>query len=204
MPSVTSFSPRRRTTALVTWVFAAWLAGCSSTPQPAPATKVAGAWPPVNSSPATPAGSPAQSSTGYAWTPKMDATSQQLRSALQGSGTDVTQTTDQRLWLSLPVDAMFAKGRSAIVPAGSGSLDKVALALRSHARAQVQIVGGADAGGSGAALALDRAASARDWMVARGVPATRIAVASRSVRPAAPDARRLDILIGERAAPVAR
>lgn len=206
MPFVTSFSPGRARSWLATALLASALAGCSHAPQPAPSAKPAAAWPPAETAAASTAAKPGpvRENAAYAWTPKMDATSQQLRSALQGSGADVTQTTDQRLWLSLPVDAVFAKGRSAIAPAGTGSLDKVALALRGHARAQVQIVGDADAGGASAALALDRAASARDWMVARGVPATRIAVASRTPARGGPaDARRLDILIGERATPVA-
>ena len=206
MPFVTSFSRWRAGALRAAGGLAAIVAGCSHSPQPAPAVKPAEAWPPPESAAGTASAKPgpAREGSGYAWTPQMDATSQQLRSALRGSGADVTQTTDQRLWLSLPVDTVFAKGRSAIAPAGSGSLDKVALALRGHARAQVQIVGGADAGGANPALALDRAASARDWMVARGVPATRIAVASRTPRPGAPDTPRLDILIGERTVPITR
>jgi outer membrane protein OmpA-like peptidoglycan-associated protein len=179
---------------------AAWLVACSS-PKPAPQATPAGVWPQEGGRPG-----PARDGSAYAWTPKMGDTSQRLRGALFGSGIDVSQTTDQRLWLSLPVEAVFPKGRSAVVPGATANLDKVAQALRDNSRAQVQIVGDADPGASGqAALALDRAASARDWIVSRGVPASRIVVASRNARPAAEnDTRRLDILIGERAATTAR
>jgi outer membrane protein OmpA-like peptidoglycan-associated protein len=179
---------------------AAWLVGCSS-PKPAPQATPAGVWPQEGGRPG-----PARDGSAYAWTPKMGDTSQRLRGALFGSGIDVSQTTDQRLWLSLPVETVFPKGRSAVVPGATANLDKVAQALRDNSRAQVQIVGDADPGASGqAALALDRAASARDWIVSRGVPASRIVVASRNSRPAtATDARRLDILIGERATTTVR
>jgi len=175
---------------------AAWLVACSA-PKPAPQATPAGVWPQEGSRPG-----PVREGSGYAWSPKMDDSSGRLRSALFGSGSEVSQTTDQRLWLSLPVDAVFFKGRSAVAPSGGGYLDKVALALRDNPRAQVQIVGDADPGASAnAALALDRAASARDWIVSRGVPASRIVVANRNARPGpVGDARRLDILIGERAA----
>jgi len=180
---------------LVALVAGLWLAGCSS-PKPAPQATPAGVWPQDGS--ARPG--PVRDNAGFTWSPEMGATSQRLRGALLGSGVDVSQTTDQRLWLSLPVETAFPKGRSAVTPGAAANLDKVAQALRANTRAQVQIVGDADPGASSAALALDRAASARDWIVGRGVPASRIVVASRSSRPGATtEARRLDILIGERA-----
>jgi outer membrane protein OmpA-like peptidoglycan-associated protein len=189
---------------LVVLATVATLVACSS-PKPAPQATPAGVWPQDGGKPG-PVRDGSGNGSGYAWSPKMDDTSQRLRSALSGSGSDVSQTTDQRLWLSLPVDAVFFKSRSAVAPAGGGHLDKVALALRDNPRAQVQIVGDPDPGASAnAALALDRAASARDWIVSRGVPASRIVVASRSPRPGpVGDVRRLDILIGERAVPATR
>ena len=187
-----------------------WLGACS-TPAPKPAPR---ATPYVVQDAAAPPAAPASAGTArptngiYAWSPAMDDTSQRLQGALRGSDVALSQTTDQRLWLSLPIDAAFAKGRSAVKPGAAASLDQVALVLRSNARAQVQIVGDPDtlaAGAGGSALALDRAASARDWIVARGIVASRIMVASRTARTGPPaDAPRLDILIGERAGAAAR
>jgi len=93
-----------------------------------------------------------------------------------------------------------AKGSSNQSSAAGAWLDQVALALRDVPRAEVQIVGQPDArGAGGTALALDRAASARDWMVMRGVPARRVAVSGQAPRGAKQAAsNRLDILIGER------
>ena len=182
---------------LVALAAAAVLVACSS-PKPAPQATPAGVWPQDGASGSRPG--PVRDNAGFTWSPEMGVTSQRLRGSLIGSGIDVSQTTDQRLWLSLPVETVFPKGRSAVVPAAAANLDKVAQALRANTRAQVQIVGDADPGAFGSALALDRAASARDWIVGRGVPASRIVVANRSTRPGTtPEARRLDILIGERA-----
>lgn len=151
--------------------------------------------PPVSAAPL-----PTAPSGAWVWSPQIESAGSKLRSALFGSGADVSQTSDQRLWISLPADTAFAAGRSAVTPAAGAWLDQVASSLRSMPRAEVQIVGPVDAKG-GAALAVDRAASARDWMVMRGVPARRMAVSGQAPRGRNPGEGRLDILIGERNAP---
>jgi len=152
--------------------------------------------PTVSAAPAA----PAAAAGAWAWTPQLDSAGSRLRVSLLGSGADVSQTSDQRLWISLPSDDTFAAGRPAITPAAGAWLDKIAATLRSLPRAEVQIVGPADSRG-GTALAVDRAASARDWMVARGVPARRMAVSGQSPRGRVATEGRLDILVGERPAP---
>ena len=177
-----------------------WLAGCAAPPVVAPPPR------PTIEAPATaPGGTVRAAVPAYQWSAKLASAAQRLRSTLQGGEVNVLQTTEQRLWVSLPADQAFAPGRSAVKPPATGWLDQVAVALREVPRAEVQVVSDSDSGGSAATtrvLALDRAASARDWLVSRGVPAQRIAVAGRSALPAsAGDQRRLDILIGERASP---
>ena len=173
------------------------LAGCAVpvvAPPPLP--------PAVSAAPA-PAAAPAGA---WAWTAPMDTAAARLRSAL-GGGADVSQTTDQRLWVSLPGSETFAAGRSALKPRAGAWLDQVALALREMPRAEVRIVGRPDATGGTTALALDRAASARDWMVMRGVPAYRFAVSALGPKDRSsggPPDGRLDIVIGERAGTPAR
>lgn len=153
--------------------------------------------PPVSAAPlpTAPSGSGA-----WVWSPQIESAGSRLRSALFGSGADVSQTSDQRLWISLPAETSFAPGRSAVTPVAGAWLDQVAASLRSLPRAEVQIVGPVDAKG-GAALAVDRAASARDWMVMRGVPARRMAVSGQAPRGRNPGEGRLDILVGERRTP---
>jgi outer membrane protein OmpA-like peptidoglycan-associated protein len=150
------------------------------------------------------ASSPAPAATPYLWSDSLAALARRLRVELPGDFASVTQSADQRLWLSVAADAMFAPGRSALLPAATPWLDRVAALLRESPNVDVQILGEPDASvrdtRAAHLLALDRAASARDWLVARGVAARRIAVAGRqlpSLRPL--ETRRLDILIGERA-----
>ncbi len=179
------------------WALAAWLAGCAAPPvvaPPPPAT--------IEAPTVAPGGTLRATGAAYLWSDKLSASAQRLRSGLQGNNVAVSQTTDQRLWVSLPAEMAFAAGRAAVKAPATGWLDQVAAALRELPRAEVQIVSDSDATGSensARVLALDRAASARDWMVARGVPPQRIGVAARNGRAAAADQRRLDILIGERA-----
>lgn len=163
------------------------LGGCALPQAPAPVVP-----PPVGAAPL-----PAAPSGAWVWTPQLESAGARLRASLFGSGADVSQTSDQRLWISLPADDSFAAGRSALTPAAGGWLDKVAATLRTLPRAEVQIVGPPDRRG-GAALALDRAASARDWMVMRGVPARRMAVSGQAPRGRHPGEGRLEILVGER------
>jgi outer membrane protein OmpA-like peptidoglycan-associated protein len=143
---------------------------------------------------------PLKTTRAYAWSVRMDEANRRLRAGLSGPP-DVAVTTDQRIWVSLPTAASFARGRAALEPAARGWLDQVALALRGHPQAEVQIVATADAGQRGPnaeTLALDRAASARDWLVARGIAAPRVGVAALASRAAAGSELRVDLLIGER------
>lgn len=176
------------------------LAGCAM-PVVAPPTVPAPVPPAQQTSTGStaPAAAAAPAPVGaWTWSPQMDSAASRLRSTLRGKSIDVVQTTDQRLWLSLPGEEAFPAGRSAVTPAAGAWLDEVAQALRSVPRAEVQIVGAPDAKGGGSSLALDRAASARDWMVARGVPARRVAVSAQTPRGKVATPNRLEILIGER------
>ncbi|MEQ1805602.1 MAG: OmpA family protein [Burkholderiaceae bacterium] len=126
-----------------------------------------------------------------------------LRADLPRDVANITESVDQRVLISFPAEAVFAAGRSALLPRATPWLDRIAALVRDLPRSELQILGEADPNSRDArsanAQALDRAASARDWMVARGVAARRIAVAGRQLAtPATREARRLDILIGER------
>lgn len=174
---------------------------CSAPPvaPPDPLPKVA-----MEQPSATPGASSTPPGSAYLWTDAMAAVARRLRVELPSGIARITQSDDQRIWLSLPADAMFSPGRSALLPSATPWLDRIATLLRELPHAELQIVGEADSNSRDAraanAQALDRAASARDWMVARGIAARRIAVAARQV-PALPtrESRRIDILIGERA-----
>lgn len=139
----------------------------------------------------------------------MDSLERQL-SGLRGDGVAVSRTNDQRLWITIPGDLAFQPNRSALKPGATGLLDKVAAALKNATTAELRIVGHTDAKGAPAAndaLSLDRAASTRDWLVARGLSPVNIAVAGRGSRDpvASNDSddgraknRRVEILIGDK------
>ncbi len=148
-------------------------------------------------------------SGGYRWTPEMATSLTQLSPALRGTPVVLTRTQDNRLWLTLPGDLSFETNRSALKPGARAVLDQVALALRGNDGARLRIVGHTDGKGAAAAndaLSIDRAASTRDWLVARGLAPTRFAVAGRGARdPVASNDddtgrarnRRVEILIGD-------
>ena len=187
-----------------TLLLTALLAGCAAPPKPVPAVAA-----PVPGSAPGPVYGQAAPGT-RSWSPQMEATERQLSDALSGTGVTLSMTTDERLWITLPGDMAFQPNRSALKPAATAVLDKIALSLRNLPAAELRIVGHTDAKGAAAAndaLSLDRAASTRDWLVARGVSPVRIAVAGRGARdPLATNDdeagratnRRVEILIGEK------
>ena len=124
----------------------------------------------------------------WAWSPQLDCgrLAAAQRAARLAAPTS-SQTTDQRLWISLPADDDLRRrplGDQAAAPAPGSTRSPRRCArcraprCRSSASRTPQR--------RRPALALDRAASARDWMVMRGVPARRIAVS----RPGAARPRR--------------
>lgn len=184
---------------------AAVLAACGS-PPPKPVPSVATSAPGSATGPVYGKGT----SEGKGFSPQMEAAERQLTSALSGTGATVARTTDERIWITLPGDLTFQPNRSALKPGATAVLDKIVLSLRGLPTADLRIVGHTDAKGGAAAndaLSLDRAASTRDWLVARGMSPVRIAVAGRGSRdPLASNDdeagratnRRVEILVGEK------
>lgn len=190
-------------------LLASLLAGCA-----APPPKVVPVPPVVTSVPGSAPGpvyGQAPSPEARGWSPQMEAAERQLSNTLSGTGVSVAKTTDERLWITLPGDLAFQPNRSALKPGATAVLDKIVVALRGVPAPEVRIVGHTDSKGSAAAndaLSLDRAASTRDWLVARGMSPVRIAVAGRGSRdPLASNDdeagratnRRVEILVGEKA-----
>jgi outer membrane protein OmpA-like peptidoglycan-associated protein len=200
---------------LLGWAGLALLSACASAPP---------ALPPITAPDATsaaplerPTAAPSLAAarpTDYLWSDPLAATARKLRGELPSESANIGPSSDHRLAISLDGDALFAPGRSALKPSATPWLDRIAAALRGLPRGDVQIIGDPDPQSrddpKSRALALDRAEAARDWLVARGLPAQRIAVAGRrpvaqgaargSPQPAAAvSEHRLNILIGERA-----
>lgn len=147
----------------------------------------------------------------YIWSRHMDEQKKAMEQATQGSGVTVTQTADNQLQLNIPSDISFDTGSAAIKTNLRPILDQFATSLRNNPRAEVRIVGHTDNSGSDAInrpLSEDRAASTRDYLVARGVPFDRIQIEGRGAnQPVASNDnaagrarnRRVEIFVGERA-----
>ena len=147
---------------------------------------------------------------GYLWSQRMENQKRQMEAATQGTGVAVTQTPNNELKLAIPSDVSFDVGRANIKPNFAPVLDQFASGLRNNPNAEVRIIGHTDSTGSDAInnpLSVDRAASTRDYLVARGVPAGSIRTEGRGAREPIADNntyagraqnRRVEIYVGER------
>ena len=147
---------------------------------------------------------------GYVWSKNMEEKRQAMEKATAGTGVVVTQTPDNQLKLSIPNDISFDTGRAVIKPNLRPILDQFAQGLSQQQSMEVRIVGHTDSTGSDAInnpLSVNRAQSARDYLVSRGVSTSRIAIDGRGSRePIADNStdsgrarnRRIDIFLAER------
>lgn len=122
---------------------------------------------------------------GYVWSKRMEEQKAKMEQATQGTGIGVSQTTDNRLKVNIPADAGFDTGRADIRPALRTVLDRFAGEMTAHAVTTIDIIGHTDSTGSDAIndpLSVARANSTRDFLVTRGVAASRIATAGRGER----------------------
>jgi outer membrane protein OmpA-like peptidoglycan-associated protein len=122
---------------------------------------------------------------GNIWSKKQEERKRQMEQATQGTGIDVTRTADNQLKLNVPNDVSFDVNSANIKPELRGVLDTFATSLRGDQAAVLTIVGHTDSTGSDAInnpLSLERARSVKDYLAARGVPASRIETAGRGER----------------------
>lgn len=149
---------------------------------------------------------------GYVWSKSMADKKRAMEQATAGTGTVVTQTPDNQLKLSIPNDISFDTGRYDIQPRLRPILDQFAQGLSQQASMEVRIVGHTDNTGGDAInnpLSVNRAQSARDYLVSRGVSASRVAIDGRGSSEPIMDNntesgrarnRRIDIFLAEPAA----
>lgn len=148
---------------------------------------------------------------GYAWSQRMEEQKRQMEQATQGTGVGVTQTADNRLKIDVPSDVSFDVGKADIKPNFRPVLDRFAQTLTANPVTTVTIVGHTDSTGTDAVnnpLSYNRADSVRNYLTARGVNSSRIAVEGRGSRePVADNAtaqgraqnRRVEIFVAEAA-----
>jgi outer membrane protein OmpA-like peptidoglycan-associated protein len=147
---------------------------------------------------------------GYIWSNQMAQKKAAMEQATAGTGVAVTQTPDNQLKLSIPSDISFDINRSDIKPNMRPILDQFAHGLSSQPNTEVRIIGHTDSTGSDAInnpLSVNRAASARDYVVSRGVNSHQVQIDGRGEREPIADNntedgraknRRIEIFLAER------
>lgn len=148
----------------------------------------------------------------YIWSQRLERQKQELAQATQGTGVGVTQTADNQLKLDIPSDISFDTNSAAVKGNFTPILDRFAAGLRDNPNAEVRIIGHTDSTGTAAIndpLSVNRATSVRDYLTARGIGFSRIAVDGQGSRqPVASNDtaegrarnRRVEIYVGERSA----
>ncbi len=122
---------------------------------------------------------------GYLWSKHMQEQKASMEQATRGTGVSVTQTADNQLKLEIPSDVSFDSGSAQIKPNLRPVLDRFATTLNQNPVTTVRIIGHTDNRGSDAInnpLSVNRAASTRDYLVDRGVQASRISIDGRGSR----------------------
>jgi outer membrane protein OmpA-like peptidoglycan-associated protein len=122
---------------------------------------------------------------GNIWSKHMEQQKQQMEQATRGTGVQVSQTADNRLKLEIPSDVSFDTNRADIKPNFRPILDRFATTLNENPATTVTVIGHTDSTGGAAVnepLSINRAASTRDYLSARGVNPGRIAIQGRGER----------------------
>ncbi len=122
---------------------------------------------------------------GHIWSTRMEEQKRQMEESTRGTGVEVTQTADNQLKLNIPSDVSFAVGRADIQPNFRPILDTFAQGMVRNPEARVRIIGHTDSTGTDAInnpLSVNRAASVRDYLAARGVPLSSMAIDGRGAR----------------------
>lgn len=122
---------------------------------------------------------------GYVWSSQMEKQKREMEQATRGTGVQVSQTPDNQLKLEVPSDVSFDVGRADIKSNFAPILDKFAQTLNENPATAVRITGHTDSTGSDAIndpLSVNRAASTRNYLTARGVSPQRIAIDGRGSR----------------------
>jgi outer membrane protein OmpA-like peptidoglycan-associated protein len=122
---------------------------------------------------------------GNLWSKRQEDRRRAMEQATQGTGVEVSRTQDNQLKLNIPSDVSFDFGSAAIKPNMRSVLDPFANSLRDDPKAQLTIVGHTDSIGTPAVndpLSRERAQSVRNYLVERGVAASRITIEGRGER----------------------
>ena len=130
-------------------------------------------------------GAAAGAVVGNIWSNRMENQKRTMEQATQGTGVQVTQTSDNRLKMEIPSDISFDTNRADIKGNFRPILDRFAATLNDNPSTTVSIIGHTDSTGSASInepLSVERAAHTRDYLAMRGVSPTRVVVEGRGAR----------------------
>ncbi len=109
---------------------------------------------------------------------KLDQQIKQLKEQTAGSGVDVTSTDNgSAIMVNLPDGVTFATGSYAISPSFRATLDRIAASMQQYPDSLIDVYGHTDTVGSTSSnqrLSEDRARAVANYLIARGVAASRI------------------------------
>ena len=211
-----TFSPRTRVLTCGLCTAVALLSGCANMSDAQRSSAIGGGLGALagaaigDSRGATLAGAGLGALGGYIWTNQMAQKKAAMEQATAGTGVAVTQTPDNQLKLNIPSDISFDSGRADIKANLRPILDQFAQGLSAQPNTEVRIIGHTDSTGSDAInnpLSINRADSARDYLVARGVNTHQIQIDGRGSREPVADNnsdagrarnRRIEIFLAER------
>jgi outer membrane protein OmpA-like peptidoglycan-associated protein len=146
---------------------------------------------------------------GNIWSARMEQQKREMQQAAQGTGVQVSQTSDNRLKIDIPSDISFDTNRADIKPNFRPLLDRFAQTMAQHPDTTVNIIGHTDNTGSDAIndpLSVNRAAHTRDYLAEHGVSMNRIRIdghgsheplASNDTAAGRAENRRVEIYVAE-------
>ena len=149
---------------LTVLILAGGLAGCATRPPGAV----------VQAPPAGPARPPAATPAAPAFS--LDAEQRRLAELFRGTPVIFEMTPEGHLRVEVPLKYSFDKGRAAVKPPLAAVLDR--LVPSTKASGMRTRVAAPDDDGTPGTLARDRAASTRDYLVGKGVPAPNFSTAT--------------------------
>jgi len=107
---------------------------------------------------------------------------QRLETMLQGTPAVLAIQADDSLGIDIPLRSSFDRGRAAVKPPLAKVLDRMAASQRNETT-RLLVTAPTDPGDKALALAMQRAVSARDYLVERGVDPSRLSVSAVARNP---------------------
>jgi flagellar motor protein MotB len=102
---------------------------------------------------------------------------QRLETALQGTPAALEIQADNSLGVHIPLRSCFDRGRATVKPSLAKVLDRMAARQR-YETTHLLVSAPADPGAKALALAMQRAVTTRDYLIERGVDASRFSVSA--------------------------